>query len=405
MKALIVTFFLLGSMASCTPQISSTVLGDAGSDQTESNTTSTTSTDASDSTDVNSESEAAPESDPESEIPTPTTDDITVLPEAEDSGEEESTEDPEPEEEPAEDPEPEEEPEEDPAPEEEAGEGLPFGFWGLNGYTDEVEDLEDVKERFGITLYQTTAIGTGYVPNTLLPRAQEAGMKVGLNMTGWHGNYTDGDGNFDVDMWIDQMSNWEGVDLSEYIADGTLFAHMLLDDIDTFPGEGPSAQDLDDMAEYSKSIFPNLLVYVRHTVTKADVPDGGQYKHVDAFLNQYKAYEGNTPVDVEDFAEDTYETAQDLGVGIINGLNICDGGDGSSGVVGWRSDKYAMSATEISEYGKVLMEVDGLIAFLMWEYDKYDPWHDDIFTTGAPYFDQDELTDAIFGLSEFAADY
>lgn len=267
-----------------------------------------------------------------------------------------------------------------------------IGFWGLNGYKT-ASGLLDIKTRFGSTVFQTASSNPVYTVNIFLPMVRAAGMKVTLRLTDDHDAYTTA-GNFDLAKWKAQVALWEDSGVQEFIDDGTLFGHMLLDDIQNFSGLDPTAAELDEMARYSHEILPNLMAFVRCQASKMPVPASGHYDHVDAIVNQYKANEGpvNTYVTTE------VQKAADLGVAVINGMNICDGGDGSSGQPGWRSGKFAMTAEEITTYGTALLDVPNLVMFLMWEYDGEEQWSD--ASIGSDYFDQSELQSALKGLSE-----
>jgi hypothetical protein len=104
------------------------------------------------------------------------------------------------------------------------------------------------------------------------------------------------------------------------------------------------------------------------------------------------------------YAQTEHDIAATLGLGIINGLNIADGGDGSSGQPGASPGKYAMSAAEISNYGTALLSVSGVQMFLMWEYDGSQIWSDGV-TVGGDYFDRPEIQAALADLGSLAALY
>lgn len=271
-----------------------------------------------------------------------------------------------------------------------------FGFWGLNGYWDSA-GLADVNNRFGATVYQVASSAPGYTVNTLLPTVRAAGMKVTLRMT----TSPDYGNDFDIDAWKTQILTWKNSGVQEFINDGTLAGHMMLDDIHNFSyisdSTNPTAAELDEMAEYSEEILPGLLNYVRQKATGMPVPDSGSYTYLDAVVNQYKASNG----DVADYVAEETAKAAELNVGIINGMNIIDGGNGDSGQQGTTSNKYAMTADEITSYGEALLAVDDLEMFLMWEYDGEQEWYDG--TIGSDYFDQTEIQAALSALGDTAA--
>lgn len=271
-----------------------------------------------------------------------------------------------------------------------------FGFWGLNGYISET-GLADVANRFNASIFQVASSAPNYTVTTLLPLVQASGMKVTLRMTEDHSAYTT-DGNFDLALWKAQVADWQDSGVQEYIDNGTLVGHMLLDDIDTFSGTDPTAADLDEMARYSKELMPGLFTFVRQKC--GNVPEGN-YLYVDACVNQYRNYQGYSDGPVSDYIIEQTAAAQERGLDMINGLNIADGGDGSSGQVGWSAGKYAMSAEEITTYGTALLNVPDLEMFLLWEYDAEELWSDGV-TIGSEYFDQPELQAALAELGQQA---
>ena len=278
--------------------------------------------------------------------------------------------------------------------------GVPFGFWGLNGYHS-AEGLADVRERFGATIFQVAQEGTNYTVNTFLPMVRDAGWQVTLRLAGSHSEYTTG-GSFDIDKWKANIATWDGSGIQEFIDDGTLSWHMILDDITNwswlYGGTDPTGDELEEMAEYSQTILPGLKTFVRQKATDMPVPSKGYYESVNACLNQYSASEG----DVTTYAWAEYYKSLDLNLEVMNGLNICDGGNGESGQMGWRADKYAMSANEITTYGTALLGIPDLQLFLCWEYDGEELWADGV-TIGSDYFDQPDLQDALYQLSIVAA--
>jgi hypothetical protein len=282
--------------------------------------------------------------------------------------------------------------------------GIPYGFWGLNGYHS-AEGFADVKTRFGITVFQVTSTNPTWTVGTFLPLIRNSGLKVTLTMV--HPSLiTDSSGNFSREAWKAELDAWVDSGVEEFIDDGTLIGHMLLDDIYNFAGADPTAEDLDEIARYSKTLFPNLFTYVRERASNAPVPSApyshsGTYKYVDAFMNQYETLHG----DINNYISVNVASAESLGVGIMMGLNLCDGGDGSSSQPGWRTDRvtYAMSADEILTYGTALLQAPNVLMFLMWEYDGEELWSDG--SIGADYFDRADLQAALYQLSQLAATY
>lgn len=270
---------------------------------------------------------------------------------------------------------------------------VPYGFWGLNGYL-EPDLLPDVRDLFALDVVSTATRHPHYATTELLPMAQAAGMSVNLRVVGDHAYYTDDGGNFDLAAWKAMVDAWTDSGVQPYIDDGTLGWHMLIDDITEFPGEGPTGDELEEMAVYSSRVFPGLPTLVRANATELPEPSAGAYEWLGASVNQYVAADG----DAVDYAVEQHDRAEALGVGIVMGLNIADGGNGSSLQQGWTEGKWAMTAEEITTYGEILSTVPGTLMFLDWEYDAEEAWPDG--TIGADYFDEPGRAAALLSLGE-----
>lgn len=277
-----------------------------------------------------------------------------------------------------------------------------IGFWGLNGYTSS-EGLADVQNRYHTTVFQVAQSGINYTVNTFLPLVKAAGMKVTLRIVG-SSDYTTS-GSFDLSKYQARAAQWANTGIEAYVTDGTLVGIMVLDDIDTFSGTDPTGDDLEAAAQSVKDAIPGVMTYVRQKCSRMPVPTDGTYESVDNCTNQYTNYPGYSDGPVADYIIEQTAAASTLGLGMINGLNIVDGGDGSSGQIGSVSGHYAMTADEIRTYGEALLAVPDIQLFLMWEYDGNSTvWLNDTYTYGADYFNQTDLTAALAYLGELAAE-
>ena len=277
-----------------------------------------------------------------------------------------------------------------------------IGFWGLNGYTSSA-GLADVQNRYHTTVFQVAQSGINYTVNTFLPLVKAAGMKVTLRIVG-SSDYTTS-GSFDLSKYQARAAQWANTGIEAYVTDGTLVGIMVLDDIDTFSGTDPTGDDLEAAAQSVKDAIPGVMTYVRQKCSRMPVPTDGTYESVDNCTNQYTNYPGYSDGPVADYIIEQAAAANTLGLGMINGLNIVDGGDGSSGQIGSVSGHYAMTADEIRTYGEALLAVPDIQLFLMWEYDGNSTvWLNDTYTYGADYFNQTDLTAALAYLGELAAE-
>ena len=77
--------------------------------------------------------------------------------------------------------------------------------------------------------------------------------------------------------------------------------------------------------------------------------------------------------------------AKSKGLGVVAGLNLLNGGNGSSGLRGSGS-QWQMSANEVRSYGTTLLNQSYLCGFVMWEYN-------------ATYYGRSDITSAMTDIS------
>lgn len=214
---------------------------------------------------------------------------------------------------------------------------------------------------FSATAYLATA------PDKLirdLEAARGKSARLFISFTGSDVFNRDENG-FSLAKWTQRMDRFLGVDLTPYIADGTIVGHLILDepqDKSNWNGHRVSQADIEAMAKHSKEVWPAMPTVIR---VFPDYLQGYQYPHLDALRIQYLHRFGS----IEDFIATHIQGAKALGLKIIGGLNLLSGGSGASGIPGARHGMYAMSADEIRSWGGRFLSEPYLCGFLMWEYD------------------------------------
>lgn len=171
-------------------------------------------------------------------------------------------------------------------------------------------------------------------------------------------------GTFSFTKWKALVDQYRSVNLAPFIADGTLLGHYLIDEphrASRWGGQAISQSTLEAMAAYSKGIWPTLSALVRVAPSwLAQAPVS--YTHLDAGWLQYAAGKG----DVTQLVTAEVAAAKRKGLGLLVGLNVMDGGNGSSKIAGVTKGQYAMSATELRTYGNVLLNQSYACGFYMW---------------------------------------
>ena len=223
--------------------------------------------------------------------------------------------------------------------------GIPFGTWALP--TDAFSDVYNGAMK-------------NIDPNQLLKELatiKARGGRVILSMAGFEGNFKDQAGHFSLSLWKSRIDRYRGVDFSSYLDDGTIIGHYLIDepnDPTNWTGEPVSGSVLDEMAAYSKSIWPKLATVVRVDplyLAHFNI----QYKALDAAWSQYVVRKG----DPAKYLSGQVAIAQKLGLALITGLNIRKGGPKQS----------QLDVSIVQNAGAALLANDYPCAFLSWEYD------------------------------------
>jgi hypothetical protein len=234
-----------------------------------------------------------------------------------------------------------------------AGTGIPFGLFGING-----RQLTDP-----YTAAAQTAQPEGILKDLAAARARGAHLFV--NFAGGNRNYVDGEGHFDYESWKSRVDRFLPIkdQLNGYVADGTLLAFRLIDEphvAKRWGGKAVPPATLDQMGQYSKSLFPDLLTVVGSAPT--ELRGGRPWRYLDVAWAQYAARKGPAAA----FAATEASEARAQSLGLVVGLNISKGGDGSSGV--GQPKEWSMSGKEILQYGHALLAERYDCAFISWDY-------------------------------------
>jgi hypothetical protein len=168
---------------------------------------------------------------------------------------------------------------------------------------------------------------------------------------------------FSLALWKQRVDRYKKLNLSSYIKDGTLIGHYLIDephDKENWGGRTIPLSTVDEMAKYSKQLFPGLP-----TVARAwpKFLKGYNYRYLDAAWAQYSDRFGS----VSAFMKENVRDAKASGLALVIGMNQLAGGN-KSGIKGYYSGRYAMSASQLKSWGADLLSDSYPCAFLSWQY-------------------------------------
>jgi hypothetical protein len=215
---------------------------------------------------------------------------------------------------------------------------------------------------FSATTYTATD------PDTLardLEAARRANARLYISFTGNQRNFQDSSGGFDIAKWKQRVDRFRGLDLTPYIEEETIVGHLLLDepwDKANWNGKPVSQPDIEELARYSKEVWPSMVTVLRTTY---DFLQGYQYPHLDAVRTQYRSSYGS----IDDYIAAQIEVARSLDQEMIGGVNVLNGGSSRSGIPGRREGKFAMSADELRSWGGRFLTDPYICGFIMYQYD------------------------------------
>ena len=234
------------------------------------------------------------------------------------------------------------------------GGGTPFGVFHLP------------MSMYGAT-YSASLVNTASSTGSLLPyleAARRSGMRVAVSFVGAEDNYKNQNGTFSLEKWKKRVDAYRGIDFSSYVADGTIIGHYILDephDPSNWAGQTVSHATIDEMARYSKSIWPAMPTIIRGWPAYLK---GYRYQYLDAAWAQYSDRFGS----ISGFISDNVRDAKASGLALVVGLNQLAGG-GKQGLTGFVTGKHAMTAPELESWGQALLNEPYACAFLNWAYD------------------------------------
>jgi hypothetical protein len=180
------------------------------------------------------------------------------------------------------------------------------------------------------------------------------GGRVVVNLSGSPEYFKDGSGHFSLSDWKARIDRFKAVDFSSYVNDGTIVGHFLMDepnDPTNWNGVPVSASTVEQMAQYSKQLWPTMA-----TIVRVEPSYLGTAHYLDAAWAQYVTRKG----DPADYIARNVAAAQDRGLALITGLNISKGG----------TNNIPLTASQVQSWGSTLLASSYPCAFLSWHYDE-----------------------------------
>lgn len=246
---------------------------------------------------------------------------------------------------------------------------------GVSGLTGSLPGIVFASVHLPTTLLSSVYTGTQIAGEvspsnalTLLSATRAKGGRLFIKLCMGRDDFVkNADGTFSLTKWKSLVDRYRTVGLGPYITDGTIVGHFMIDEPQRaakWGGKVIPQATLEAMAQYSKQIWPGMTTFVR-VVPSWLASASITYTYLDAGWLQYASGKG----DVAKLLAAEVAAAKSKGLGLAVGLNVLDGGNGSSGIPGSTSGKHAMSASEIRSYGTTLLNESYSCAYNMWQYD------------------------------------
>ena len=197
-----------------------------------------------------------------------------------------------------------------------------------------------------------------FSPGTVVQQLSAIRARGGRVVVAFSGSpkYYRTNGYFSFEKWKSRVSRFRGINLSQFVRDGTIIGHYMIDepnDPANWHGRPVPPSMLEQMARYSKQLWPNMPTIVR-------VEPGylsRNHRYLDAAWAQYLHRKGPA----ESFIRRNVSAAQQRRLGLVVGLNVLKGGSPN----GTR-----MTPGEVKSWGSVLLNSSYPCAFVNWTYDR-----------------------------------
>jgi hypothetical protein len=210
--------------------------------------------------------------------------------------------------------------------------------------------------------YSTEFTGTVYVadPSYIkgrLAAAQSSSMRMIVRLVGT-AQSKNADGTFSLTKWKAQIDRYRSLGLGSYVTGGTFYLHDVVDNpscASCWGGKPISWETVEEMARYSKSIWPSLPTATWVAPSKL-AGASFRWTYLDAGWIQYNTSMG----DLRSYLAGELNQAGQEGLGLVVGLNLQHAGGVNTA---------PMTASQIKAFGTILASSPSACAMAAYRYD------------------------------------
>jgi hypothetical protein len=222
---------------------------------------------------------------------------------------------------------------------------LPFGLFNT--------PLEEYSTEFTGTVY---VADPSYIKGRL-DAAQASQMRMIVRLVGT-AQSKNADGTFSLTKWKAQMDRYRNLGLGTYITGRTFYLHDVVDNpscTSCWGGKAISWETVEEMARYSKSIWPSLPTVAWVAPSRLSAATF-RWTYLDAGWIQYNTSLG----DLRTYLSAELNKAGQEGLGLVVGLNLQHAGGG---------DTAPMTGSQIKAFGTVLASAPSVCALAAYRHD------------------------------------
>jgi hypothetical protein len=208
-----------------------------------------------------------------------------------------------------------------------------------------------------------------------LEAARKAGVHLIIHLTGGRNRHQTAAGAFSVEMFNHELDLFRDIDLTSYVADGTVVGHLLFDepqDTSNWNGAPVPFEDIEAVAAYSKALWPTLPVGVGGPASFLEAK--ADWSVLDFAFSQYTTARG----DIKSWIQKEASAAEHSGLGLVFSINVLGG-----------NNRNPVTAQQLTEWGTLLAQEPHVCALLMWKYD-------------VGYFGDPAIADALASIADIA---
>jgi hypothetical protein len=185
----------------------------------------------------------------------------------------------------------------------------------------------------------------------------------------------DGSGRFSMANWRALADQWKGTApiFQKYVNSGTLIGIYVIDEpgcVKCWGGKPPTMAEVLEMGRHVKVLLGASVPTIARVAPAWFVSQVSPVNLAPAFDAAWCQWEAgsNRGVTASQYAAKCVGDARTMGLQLVMGMNVLNGGDGSSGILGTNSQHWQVSAAELTRYNGNFVTNPGVCALSNWQF-------------------------------------